>query len=157
MRYMNVPMIRQEKNMSCWHASARMLWAFKYRQSINPLSSIYAANTGITAAQFVRLAKTLGLQAVENINMSYSWSALAELLRRHGPLWAAGLWYGAPHIIVITGVDPDGKLYVNDPGFGPRVHDMAFLNEKVSANVRNPIMYLPDSRANQHGFGCFFE
>ena len=157
MRYLNVPMIEQESSMSCWHASARMLWGFKYRQSINPMNSIYQANTGVGAAQFVQLAKTLGLASVESVNMSYSWKAVAELLRRHGPLWVAGVWYGAKHIIVVTGVDPDGTLYVNDPGFGPRVHNIRFFNQKIAFFVKNPIMYLPDSRANAHGYGCFTE
>jgi len=157
MRYINVPFIRQEKSMSCWHASARMIWAFKYKQCINPLSKIFESNSGVTPAQFVELAKSLGLEAVPEINMSYSWMAVAELLRRHGPLWVAGYWYGAPHIIVVTGIEPDGKLYVNDPGFGPRMHDIRFFNEKIANNVRNPIMYLPYSRANKQGYGTFFE
>lgn len=157
MRYLNVPMIRQEKSMSCWHASARMLWGFKYKQCIHPMKKIFNANSGVSPTQFIKLAKELGLESVPTINMSYSWTAVAELLRRHGPLWVAGYWYGAPHIIVITGVEPDGKLYVNDPGFGSRVHNILFFNEKIASNVKNPIMYLPDSRANQHGYGTFFD
>jgi len=70
--YVNVPLIRQEKSMSCWHASARMIWAFKYKQCINPLNKTYQANTGVTPDQFVQLAKTLGLETVPRINMSYS-------------------------------------------------------------------------------------
>ena len=157
MRYLNVPMIRQEKNMSCWHASARMLWGFKYKQSIDRMGKTFNANTGVSPAQFVTLAKELGLESVRTINMSYAWNAVAELLRKHGPLWVAGYWYGPAHIIVVTGAEPNGKLYVNDPGFGPKVHDMLFFNEKIASNVSNPIMYLPDSRANQHGYGTFFE
>lgn len=134
-----------------------MLWGFKYKQCIHPLSKVYDSDTGISPAQFVELAKTLGLETVPEVNMSYSWEALAEPLRRHGPLWAAGYWYGAPHVIVITGVEPSGRLYVNDPGFGPREHDLAFFNLNIAFDVRNPIMYLPNSRANRHGFGTFFE
>lgn len=156
MIYTNVPVIIQEKEMSCWHASARMIWAFKYQQSIHPLSQTYQANGGLSPAQFVRLAQTLGLESVPEINMSYSWMGIAELLRRHGPLWAAGYWYGFPHIIVVTGVAPDGTLYVNDPGSGRRVHDVGFFNEKIAADVRNPIMYLPNSRATQQGYATVF-
>ena len=155
--YANVPLIRQEKRMSCWHASARMVWGFKYKQCINPLKKIYDKNKGITPKQFVRLASTLGLESVETVNMSYSWMALGELLRRHGPLWAAGYWYGAPHVIVITGVAPNGTLYVNDPAGAKKEHDMLFFNSNLASDVANPIMYLPDSRANAHGFGTFFE
>lgn len=155
--YTNVPLIKQEKSMSCWHASARMIWAFKFKQSINPLKKIFAKNTGVSPAQFITLGKSLGLESVPSINMSYSWFALAQLLTRHGPLWAAGYWYGAPHIVVITGVAPNGTVYINDPAGFKRVHDIRFFNEKVASNVANPIMYLPDSRATQQGYGSYFE
>ena len=158
MRYLGVPKIRQESSMSCWHASARMIWGFKYRQSINPMRRVYDADTGVNPTQFVTLARTLGLDTVHTVNMSYTWEFVAELLRRHGPLWTAGYWYGAPHIVVITGVYPDGTLFLNDPGTGTeRQHDMAFFNEKIASDVPNPIMYLPDSRANAHGYGTFLE
>jgi len=156
MRYLNVPMIFQEKSMTCWHASARMLWGFKYKQSINPLGELFKINSGITPSQFIELAKKLGLESVPEINKCYSWETLADLLRRHGPLWAAGYWYGTPHIIVITGVEPTGEVYVNDPGFGSRIHDLLFFENKIASDVRNPIMYLPNSRANQHGYSTFF-
>lgn len=155
--YTNVPLIKQEHSMSCWHASARMIWGFKFKQSINPLKSVFAKNTGVSPAQFVTLGKTLGLEAVTSINMSYSWMALAQLLNQHGPLWAAGYWYGVPHIVVITGVEPNGTIYINDPSGVKKVHDMKFFNEKIANNVANPIMYLPDSRANQQGYGTYFK
>lgn len=156
-RYLNVPLIRQEKSMSCWHASARMLWGFKYKQSINPLKKIYAANTGIHPSQFISLAKQLGLETVKTINMSYNWAALADLLTRHGPLWAAGYWYGAPHVVVITGVEPNGMVFINDPAGSRRTHDISFFNEKIASNVPNPLMYLPFSRATQQGYATYFE
>lgn len=155
MRYANVPVILQKTQMSCWHASARMLWAFKYRSSINFMGATYTANRGILPRQFVTLARTLGLESTQRIRTSYSWRALADLLRDHGPLWAAGQWYGPNHIIVITGVEPDGTLYVNDPGNGARVHNMAFFNDKIDKNVSSPLMYLPNSRANSGGYQSY--
>ncbi|MEX1187912.1 MAG: papain-like cysteine protease family protein [Bacteroidia bacterium] len=155
--YTTVPLIKQEKSMSCWHASARMLWAFKYRQSFNPLGHIYAANTGISAPKFVTLARTVGLESVHQINMSYTWSILADLLTRHGPLWAAGYWYRSPHIVVITGVEPSGRIHVNDPAGVRRIWDMRFFNEKIASDVHNPLMYLPNSRANAQGYGTYFQ
>jgi hypothetical protein len=58
---------------------------------------------------------------------------------------------------VVTGVDPYGRLYVNDPGSGPREHDLAFFNLNIAHDVQNPIMYLPYSRANQQGYGTYFQ
>jgi len=156
MRYTGVPMIRQEKRKSCWHASARMLWGFKYKQCINPLRKAFDTNVGISPKQFVALAKELGLATVRSINMSYTSAWLDNLLRQHGPIWAAGYWYGPPHVIVITGVNAKGAVYVNDPGFGRRVHNMRFFNEKVASNVANPLMFLPNSVANRQGFAAAF-
>lgn len=156
MRYLGVPMIRQEKSMSCWHASARMIWGYRYMQSINPMNIVYQANTGLSPAQFINLAKTLGLESIPFIIQSYSWEGIADLLRSYGPLWAAGYWYGFAHVIVITGVYPDGRLFVNDPGSGPKVHDVKFFNDRVASNVMNPVMYLPSSRANHIGYGTYF-
>lgn len=156
MRYSNVPVILQSTQMSCWHASARMLWGFKFKSSINFMSTTYRANNGILPRQFATLAARLGLESTQRITTSYSWRALADLLRDHGPLWAAGQWYGPNHIIVITGVEPDGTVYVNDPGVGARVHDMSFFNAKIDKNVSSPLMYLPNSRANLGGYQSYF-
>ncbi len=154
--YVNVPLIKQENSMSCWHASARMLWAFKYKQCINPLNKVFKANRGLKPSQFIQLAFTLGLETIPIINQTYSWAALAELLRKHGPLWAAGYWYGLPHVVVITGVEPNGRLYLNDPAGFRRIHDMLFFNEKIASDVSNPLLYLPNSRANAQGYGTYF-
>ena len=153
MIYVNVPLIRQEKNMSCWHASARMIWAFKNYQCIHPMPSTFDTNTGLNAKDFIRLAKELGFKSVPAINMTYLWRGLAELLRRHGPIWAAGYWYGAPHIIVITGVDPSGTVYVNDPGHhGRTTGTMEWFNKKIAHDVSHPLMFLPGAGANSEGY-----
>ena len=34
--------------------------------------------------------------------------------------------------------------------------NMGFFNEKIASEVPNPIMFLPDSRANAEGYGSFF-
>jgi|SRR5271165_619775 len=100
----NVPLIQQQKPMACWYASAQMLFAYK-QQSIDPMDPKYLADTGITATEFLTLAKSTGLQTIPQVNQSYDWSFIDDLLRNYGPIWAAGDWNGAPHIIVITGVD----------------------------------------------------
>ncbi len=139
-----VPLIQQIGSMTCWHASARMLWAYKYRQSINPLPDYFYMNRGITASEFIRLASEVGLFTLPIVNQSYHYTFIERLLSLWGPIWAAGQWYGPNHIIVVTGVDPDGTLYVNDPGWPvERVHDMGWFNEKIDKTVPIPMMYLP--------------
>jgi hypothetical protein len=139
-----VPLIQQTGNMTCWHAAARMLWAYKYQQSINPLPERFAMNRGITAAEFINLASEVGLFTLSMVTQTYAPSYIEMLLNIWGPIWAAGQWYGPNHIIVLTGVDTDGTLYVNDPGRHlPRVHDMGWFNEKIDKTVAIPMMFLP--------------
>jgi hypothetical protein len=141
---LDVPHFPQDHAMDCWHASARMLFAFKHRASVHPLPASYAANTGLTAAQFIDLAKEMGLTTTPRVNQSYSWRYIDDMLRTQGPIWAAGLWNGAPHIVVITGVDPGGLITVNDPAFpAPVVRDIAWFNDKIAKDVDIPMMILP--------------
>lgn len=142
MRLFGVPMIYQDKSMSCWHAAARMLYAYRRLACIDPLPGKFAANTGIKAREFIQLAQSVGLKTLPQVNMSYDWTFIDTALRFYGPIWAAGIWNGLPHIIVITGVDPDGTLYVNDPALGLRHHDMGWFNARISADVPIPMMYL---------------
>ena len=44
---LDVMHIMQEKQMSCWHASARMLYGYRNSTSINPLPDDYGDNQGI--------------------------------------------------------------------------------------------------------------
>ena len=141
---LDVPHIRQERQNNCWHASARMLYAYRNRASIHPLPQRYDDNQGITAQQFIDLASAMGLQMLPLVNQSFSWQFIDDRLQRCGPIWAAGQWNGVNHIVVITGVDEDGTLYVNDPAFGsPVTRDMAWFNARIDKNVAVPMMYLP--------------
>jgi cysteine protease avirulence protein AvrRpt2 len=138
-----VPLIVQEKPMACWHASVRMLFGYK-QQSADPMDAQYMADSGITAAQFIDLAKTAGLQTIPQVNQSYDWTFIDNLLNNFGPIWAAGDWNGAPHIIVLTGVDSGGKLIVNDPAFpAPQTRNMGWFNQHIDSTVDIPMMYLP--------------
>jgi hypothetical protein len=144
MRLNSVPLIRQEKFNSCWHASARMLYGYKKLACIHPLPASYDRNRGLTASKFVELARAVGLKSLPRVNMSYDWTFVDEVIRRRGPIWAAGMWNGFPHIVVFTGVDPDGTLYVNDPAFGtPQVRNMEWFNDRIAKDVAIPMMYLP--------------
>jgi hypothetical protein len=143
MRLYGVPLIRQEKSMSCWHAAARMLYGYKRLACIDPLPNKYATNAGINAREFIRLAQSVGLKTLPRVNMSFDWRFIDDLLRYRGPIWAAGRWNGFPHIVVITGVDQDGTLYVNDPALGLQKRNMGWFNERISTDVPIPMMYLP--------------
>ena len=142
---LSVPHIVQEKSWSCWHASARMLYGYRRKACIHPLPRVYDANQGLTAEAFIDLAADVGLQTLPPVNQSYSWRWLDDALCRYGPLWAAGQWNGANHIIVITGVDASGAVYVNDPArAAPARRDIAWFNARIDATVDVPLMWLPD-------------
>lgn len=140
---LNVPMIYQEKQASCWHAAARMLWAYRNRQSIHPLPADYDADLGLQPNDFSRLALTLGLYAVPFIPAYFTARNIADLLQNYGPLWVAGEWYGFPHIIVVTGANSNGSIFVNDPDTGPRQHDILWFNAKIHSHLAIPMMWLP--------------
>jgi len=121
-----------------------MLWGYKYQQSTHPLPNTYTQDQGIQPAEFIRLAQTMGLRTIPQINQSLNWTFLESLLQSHGPLWCAGQWNGPNHIIVVTGVELSGVVYVNDPAFAAPVNrDIAWFNAKIDKNVSIPIMYLP--------------
>jgi cysteine protease avirulence protein AvrRpt2 len=141
---LNVDHIQQEQQMSCWHASARMLYGYRRQACINPLPNEYAANNGIGAQQFIDLAADIGLETLPRVNQCFGWQFVDDALRRFGPLWAAGQWNGVNHIVVISGVDSDGTLYVNDPAFPtPVVRDIEWFNDRIDKTVTIPLMYLP--------------
>lgn len=141
--FLTVPLVRQLKPMACWYASAQMLFAYK-KQSVDPMDNTYLADKGIKAGQFVDLANAIGLRTIPKVNQTYDWSLIDDLLSKYGPIWAAGDWNGAPHIIVLTGVDPGGKLIVNDPAFAaPQERNMGWFNQHIDASVPVPMMYLP--------------
>jgi hypothetical protein len=111
---------------------------------IHPMPKDFDHNQRITPEQFIELAKELGLKTLPPINQSYGWRFLQDALERYGPLWAAGQWNGPNHIVVITGVDAGGRVFVNDPAFpAPAVRDIAWFNEKIDKDVSVPLMYLP--------------
>jgi hypothetical protein len=113
-------LIPQERTMSCWYASARMLVKWKmdrYQQSFADLipPELDAAcrntrdvNTGIGNAQVIALAKKIGLATVPP--MSPTPRAIEDWLRQYGPLWVNG----KTHIVVIAGIMGD-SVKVYDP------------------------------------------
>lgn len=117
-------LIPQQKTMSCWYASARMLinWRMEASQMsfanlIPPeldeqCKKIRDGNAGITNPQIITMAKRLGLVAVPP--MSPTPAAIENWLVDYGPLWVNG----KSHIVVIAGIKPSGgshSLKVYDP------------------------------------------
>lgn len=132
---LDVPLVKQIRTMECWYASACMVC---YYFEIGPRLGVpkaWADNKGLPFADFATLAKTEGLTAVP-FPQNHQWDAeeLALILLTKGPIWAWGMWDGASHIVVITGID-QGKVYFNDPS-GPRRREtsLADFNAKLVRN-----------------------
>jgi ABC-type bacteriocin/lantibiotic exporter with double-glycine peptidase domain len=140
---LDVMHIMQEKQNNCWHASARMLYGYRNSACINPLPQDFTNDQGLQPEQFIALAREIGLDTLPQVNQTFSWRFIDDNLQYYGPIWAAGQWNGVNHIVV-SGVDEDGTLYVNDPAFGsPVVREMAWFNARIDKNVPIPMMYLP--------------
>lgn len=146
---LNVPLVAQTKNMSCWNASAQMLWYYSQGVTgragpMNSLSDKFAANNGVSLEDFMRLARSVGLLPLPELE-SYSELFLEAILRTFGPIWCAGQWYGVKHIIVLTGVGP-GKVFINDPDQGKaKEGTLEWFNQKLD-KVPNRMMVKDPAR-----------
>ena len=142
---LSVPLEKQQKNSTCWHASALMIWRYSQQVSgragpMNTLSNKWTINETITPQEFINLAKKVGLTTVPNVQNNFTASILETLLKSWGPLWCAGQWYGVGHIIVLTGVG-DGLVYLNDPDGGkPKTGSIKWFNEKLDSHIVGCLM-----------------
>lgn len=141
---LDVPMVVQMKNNSCWYASCCMVAYYRVAGPRLGLPKKWAENNGINIPDFVRLAQTEGLKALTSPTGSLSEDELAGLLRKNGPLWCAGQWDGVGHIVVLTGVD-GGNVYINDPNpsVKQRVETVAWFNTKLDNHVPGCLMSSP--------------
>lgn len=108
-----VQLIRQDKDMACWFASAMMLlnWKERYRPGNSNQSKaidqktidLYKANSGLSNPQIIPLARRLGLVSVPP--QSPTIDGMTGWLRNYGPLWTNG----NRHIVVIAGIKCVGK------------------------------------------------
>jgi len=143
---LDVPVLAQQKSMSCWHASASMIWWYWQLKSgrqgpMNTMTTSYVQNTGLTASvqSLITLAQMTGLDRLPSKN-SYSADDILAFLRGRGPLWCAGLWYGEGHVIVLTGIS-GGMVYLNDPDRGVRKEGtVAWFNEKLMTGLTGCVM-----------------
>jgi ABC-type bacteriocin/lantibiotic exporter with double-glycine peptidase domain len=140
---LNVPMVTQRLAMECWYAAVCMLGYFRVAGPRLGLPDKWIPNQGIGLADFVRLAQAEGLKATLTPAGDLTAQQLEVLLRNNGPIWCAGRWDGAPHIVVLTGVDGQ-NVYINDPNptKRARVETLAWFNTKLD-RVPNCLMYLP--------------
>ena len=82
------------------------------------LPPVWKADHGLSLAAIDQLAKVEGLSVVRKPQGGLTPATIEELLRKHGPIWAAGHYLdgypNAGHAIVLTGVE--GQLvHYNDP------------------------------------------
>lgn len=144
MKY-TIPHIKQSAKWDCWHAAARMLWAYKFKQDTAPLADAHAKKTGLNAADIARLAQQMGLRSLPAVNQTYSINYMIDELTSVGPLFAIGDWFedGGRHAVIVSGAESDGILDINDPWFDrPIVKDMSWFNDNVESQWPTPLMYL---------------
>ena len=143
---LNVPLVKQMRNMSCWYASVCMVAYFREAGPRLGLPSKWNANAGINLKDFIKLAQAEGLVSIKSPTSNLTEQQLEVFLRNNGPIWCAGKWDGAPHIVVLTGVEK-GNVYINDPSpvKGKRVETLAWFNQKLDKHVQNCMMYKPRS------------
>ncbi|MDQ3059968.1 MAG: C39 family peptidase [Pseudomonadota bacterium] len=143
---LDVPVLAQEKTMCCWHTSAMMIWRYWQEQTgrqgpMNTVTPVYQSNAGLapSAQAFITLARMTGLLKLP-VCTTYSSAALSDMLRDHGPVWCAGLWYGAGHVIVLTGID-GGQVFLNDPdGAQRKTGTLAWFNKKLLKGLDGCLM-----------------
>lgn len=144
-----VPHFHGTKDQSCWHDSARMIYQYKRHADIHPLKSdnYWEVDKGLGKEHFVKLAMQLGFKPLPVPPADFTIAFLAGALSRYGPLWAAGDWNdNGPHVVVITGADSLGGIWINDPAFvQTQWRNIIWFNDHVYHGDEIPIsiLYLP--------------
>ena len=130
---LKVPLVAQDKSMSCWYASACMVAYYFEAGPRLGLPQKYAANAGISPklGDIIALAKTEHLTPVLASNRNWTAADLERALGDFGPLWCAGFWYGPGHVVVVTGVEGD-TVHINDPDGGrAKTGTLAWFNQSL--------------------------
>ena len=111
---LDVPLVGQMKTMSCWYASACMVAYYREAGPRLGLPKAYMDNTGTN--EWSKLAQVEGMSILARPSGAHVATKYTILtwLRDNGPIWCAGDWYGAPHVIVLTGISGD-TVHINDP------------------------------------------
>jgi hypothetical protein len=99
--------------MACWYAAAEMVSKY-FRPGPRPgLPNVWQPDQGLEIRQIDILAKSEGLRVVPR-PAKLTGESLSGILRSNGPIWAAGTFGGAGHVVVITGIEGEAVHY-NDP------------------------------------------
>jgi hypothetical protein len=110
--------LTQHGFMACWYASACMVSHYQRAGPRLGLPAVWKADTGLSLSAINQLAAAEGLQVVPKPPGGLNEANTIALLRKYGPIWAAGHYVdtipGAGHAIVLTGVRGPFVLY-NDP------------------------------------------
>ncbi|MDX1605773.1 MAG: papain-like cysteine protease family protein [Candidatus Competibacterales bacterium] len=143
---LNVPLVPQSKSLTCWHASALMLWYYwqgktGYQGPMYTIPNKWENNQPVTPQEFITLANNVGLTALPLANQ-YSSDDLGKHLGNCGPLWSAGYWFGYGHIVVLTGVDGN-TIHYNDPEHGGsrKTGTVSWFNTKLASQLPGCLMY----------------
>jgi len=131
----NMKLIAQDKDWSCWFASAQMLIAWRQNQTqsceaahpdpsqVKKWGKLYDKASGpegaIQNSDILEFAADLGLVAIRP--MSPTPEAIQGWLARYGPLWVNGV----NHITVIAGIRDtvgDLEVLVFDPAMPNKKH-----------------------------------
>lgn len=132
---LDVPLVRQDRSMECWYASVCMVCYFHLAGPRYGVPVAWTANKGLPLANFSTLAQNEHLEPVAFAkDFRFTADELCDVLRRQGPIWAWGMWFGLSHIVVVTGVE-NGNVLVNDPDGPKRTRfGVAQFNKKVVRN-----------------------
>ena len=146
---MDVPLVPQARNNSCWYAAACMVAYYREAGPRLGLPQVWQDDTGVTTAQKSALARAEGLSLFPLPRTKrFTNGNLYAGLKQAGPLWCDGDWDGgSAHAIVMTGIDGD-TLYFNDPwpvnrGVRDRRMSLGDFNRYLYWADDNCILYQP--------------
>lgn len=147
---LDVPVVGQQKDMSCWYAAACMVSYYREAGPRLGLPREWKADQGLQPSAFPRLARAEGLEVLTRPNShSINKEGIYAWLKLFGPVWCAGNWYGFGHVIVLTGIDGD-TIHINDPddqkgGADGRkaTETVAWFNSKLWWSVPDCMLYRP--------------
>lgn len=139
---LDVPLVEQKKNMSCWYASACMVAYYREAGPRLGLPDVWKANTGLSFGAVDNLAKAEGLSVFPHPNVGkFSAADIYAALKQAGPLWCAGLWYGFGHCIVLTGTDGKNVIFNDPAGDKNKKETVDWFNKKLLWSLKNSLLY----------------